>query len=52
MIDKIAKEISDFENMPNDDSYYEACVLVAENVYKLDEDTAIKVADRIQEVYL
>ena len=48
----IAKEISQLENMPNNETYYEACVLVAEDLYDLDYENACKVADIIQEKYL
>ena len=51
-LDKIAKDISELEAMPYDDTYYEACVNVAEDLYNLDYETAIKVADIIQEKYL
>lgn len=49
---KIAKEISELENMPYDDSYYKSCILVAEDLYELDYESAIKVANIIQEKYL
>lgn len=51
-LDKIAKDISELEDMPYNDSYYESCILVAEDLYKLDYESAIKVADIIQEKYL
>lgn len=51
-LDTIAKDISELEDMPYDDTFYEACILVAEDLYDLDYDTAIKVADIIQEKYL
>lgn len=51
-LQKIAKEISELEDMPYNDSYYESCVLVAEDLYELDYEYAIKVADIIQERYL
>lgn len=51
-LNRIAIEISELDDMPNDDSYYEACVLVAEDLYDLDYDNACKVADIIQDKYL
>lgn len=51
-VEEIAKSISQLENMPEDDRFFESCVLVAENVYELDEETAYKVAEIIQEKYL
>lgn len=51
-LDTIAKEISKLEDMPYDDTFYEACVLVAQDLYNLDYYTAIKVSDIIQEKYL
>lgn len=51
-LNTIAKEISELEAMPYDDTYYEACVLVAEDLYDLDNDTAMQVADIIQDKYL
>ena len=50
--DKIAKDISELEDMPNDDTYYEACILVAENVYGLNYATACEISDIIQNEYL
>ena len=52
ILDEIAKDISELEDMPNDDKYYEACCLVAMDLYDLDYETAHKVADIIQERYL
>ena len=52
MLDEIAKSISELEDMPNNEDFYEACLLVAENVWELNEEDAIKVADIIQEKYL
>lgn len=50
---QIAKDISEFEDMPNEArEFRESCILVAENVYNLDYETACKVADIIQEEYL
>ena len=51
-LQKIAKEISELENMPCNDSYYESCILVAEDLYELNYESAIKVANIIQEKYL
>ena len=51
-LDSIAKDISELEAMPYDDTYYEACINVAEDLYDLDYETAIKVADIIQDKYL
>ena len=51
-LNEMAKVISELEAMPEDDTYYEACYLVAMDFYDLDEDTACKVADIIQEKYL
>ena len=51
-LDKIAKDISQLEAMPEDDSYFKACYLVALNVYELDDKNATKVAEIIQEKYL
>lgn len=51
-LDLIAKEISTLEDMPNDETYHEACILVAEDLYDLDYDTAYEVADIIQNKYL
>ena len=51
-LDTIAKDISKLADMPNDETYYEACVLVAENLYDLDYENACKVADIIQNKYL
>lgn len=51
-LDTIAKDISELENMPNDETYYEACVLVAEDLYDLDYENACEVADIIQDKYL
>lgn len=52
-LNKIAKEISQFDEMPYDaKEFYESCYLVARNVYKLEEKEAIKVADIIREKYI
>lgn len=51
-LDKIAKEISDLAGMPNDESYFEACELVAKDLYDLNDDDAYEVAEIIQEKYL
>ena len=51
-LNNIAKQISELEDMPNDETYYEACVLVAESLYELDYESAYKVADIIQNKYL
>ena len=51
-LDNIAKEISQLENMPNDETYHEACILVAQDLYDLDFNTAYEVADIIQDKYL
>lgn len=51
-LDKIAKDISELEAMPQDESYFEACYLVALNVYELDDEDATRVAEIIQEKYL
>ena len=51
-LDSIAKNISELEDMPYDETFYEACVLVAQDLYKLDYNIATKVADIIQEKYL
>ena len=51
-LDKIAKEISDLADMPNDESYFEACELVAKNLYNLNDDDAYEVAEIIQKKYL
>lgn len=49
---QIAKEISQLEDMPNDDSFYEVSIYVAMDLYNLDDDTATKVADIIQDKFL
>ena len=52
-LNKIAKEISQFDEMPYDaKEFYESCYLVAKNVYELEENKAIKVANIIQEKYI
>ena len=51
-LDNIAKEISDLAGMPNDDSYFEACILVAEDLYELNHNEAYEVAEIIQDKYL
>lgn len=51
-LDTIAKEISELDEMPFDDTFYEVCVEVAEDLYNLDYENAIKVADIIQDKYL
>lgn len=51
-LDKIAKDISELEGMPYDEEYYNACIDVAEDVWELSHNDAIKVADIIQEKYL
>ena len=52
-LNKIAKEISQLDEMPYDaKQYHESCYLVARNVYELNEKNATKVADIIQEKYL
>lgn len=47
---KDAHTISDFEDMPYDDSFYEACYLVARNVYDYNEEEATEIADYIQTI--
>ena len=49
---KIAKDISELEDMPNDERFYESCILVAENVYNMSHEDAREIADIIQENYL
>jgi len=44
----IAKEINQLEGMPYDERYYKSCVKVAEDLYGLDYNDAIEVADIIQ----
>ena len=51
-LDKIAKDISKLENMPNDEEYFNTCILVAEDLYNLNHDDAYTVANIIQEKYL
>ena len=51
-LNEMAKQISELEDMPNNDSYFEACCLVAIDLYNLDYETATKVANIIQEKYL
>lgn len=51
-LDTIAKDISELADMPNDETYYEACILVAEDLYDLDYENACEVADIIQNKYL
>ena len=51
-LDIIAKEISQLADMPNDETYHEACILVAESLYELDYDSAYEVAEIIQKKYL
>lgn len=47
-LNQIAKSISELESMPEDDSYYEACIDVGMDLYELTYEDAIKVADIIQ----
>ena len=51
-LDTMAKEISELGNMPDDDTYFEACILVAQDFYDLDFETAYQVAEIIQDKYL
>lgn len=51
-LNKIAKEISELEDMPNDERFYESCYLVAKNLYELNEKDATEVADIIQKKYI
>ena len=51
-LDKIAKEISELDGMPNDESYFETCELVAKDLYDLNDDDAYEVAEIIQNKYL
>lgn len=51
-LNKIAKEISELAGMPNDESYFEACILVAKDLYELNDDEAYEVAEIIQNKYL
>ena len=47
-LNKIAKEISQFDEMPYDaKQFYESCYLIARNVYELKEKEATKVANII-----
>ena len=52
MLNKIAREISELENMPKNEEYFEACVLIAENLYNLNYNDAYTVAEIIQNNYL
>lgn len=51
-LELIAKEISELADMPNDESYFEACTLVARDLYELNDDEAYEVAEIIQDKYL
>ena len=51
-LNTMAKEISELDSMPNDDTYFEACILVAQDFYDLDFETAYQVAEIIQDKYL
>ena len=51
-LNKIAKEISELESMPNDETYHESCMLVAQDLYGLDWDSSYEVAEIIQNKYL
>ena len=47
-LNNIAKEINQLEGMPYDERYYKSCVKVAEDLYGLNYDEAVEVADIIQ----
>ena len=52
-LNEIARDISQFDEMPYDaKEFYESCYLVARNVYELEENEAIKVANIIREKYI
>ena len=50
---KIAKDISELEDMPNEaKEFRESCILIAQDLYDLDYESACEIAEIIQENYI
>lgn len=54
LMNKIAKEISEMEDMPNtyDCNYHRTCIMVAQDLYGASLEQAIEISDIIQKEYL